>query len=131
MPDPSVHELQVAAISSDRELVESLKKVGASEGLVIGMEDSSFQVVHRAIEGNVQAVLVDLDALSVESMSAIGLLRRMVPEVPLVLTTSREELVDNGKILEEGFFYFSLKPLGEETLREVFEAAARRIGLSR
>lgn len=122
MPDNPTGSVRMLLVSREPSTVDCLRTLGQANDWQVDTADSGLQVFERIRSGVIpHLVLLDLVARDAEGLHTLRWLRKVRPELPVILLSPPD---DNGQMVEAvrlGADDYVLKPLQAEQLEKVLK----------
>src|SRR5439155_10638694 len=118
----------VLVVDDERDLRETAGRILEHFGFQVLVARDGRDAVEkfRARAGEIRVVLLDMTMPEVNGEEAFRELRRIRPDVRVVLTSGYDEVEATRRFTEKGVAAFLQKPYAAEELAEAIEAATRR-----
>ena len=127
LPDLSMMKTRhLLVVEDDRDMREMLVSLFREEGFEVSGADSVNEVLERMRETDFDAVLSDIKMPGRSGIDLVGELRRIRPEVPVVLMTAFGSIDSAVEAMRVGAFDYITKPFEPEVLLFTVERALER-----
>ena len=128
---PLERSMRVLIIEDDRMLARLVERMLGEAGYAVDVTRSADEGRERALAGQYDAILLDLELPDRSGLEVVRALRREGREVPVLIMTGRDDDEDIVKGLDAGADDYLLKPVSAEVLKARLRAAVRRGGSAR
>lgn len=114
--------MDIIVASSDGELRRSLADLLSSSSNHVRTTPRSSELIRWAIDGEADAVVVDVDLVGMDGVEALPILKQLRPKVPIIVLSSGASVEVGRRIAEIGVFYHFVKPVDPSELMQVVQA---------
>jgi FixJ family two-component response regulator len=122
-----VSECAVAVIDDDERVLESLENLLESAGHAVRLFTSAQAFLEDEAFAKVDCVISDIGMPAIDGFELERLARAARPELPVILITGRQELIQGPQATHRIGARVLLKPVGEqELLRAISKALTSR-----
>ena len=87
--------------------------------------DDSGDLLLKALDKEMDLAIIDENLGGMAISKLIEIIKKSRPRIPLVIISSGNSKEELAKVLEQGVFYFVIKPISGEELRAVIESALK------
>jgi len=89
----------------------------------------------KILDTDIDLAIIDENLAGITGSKLIEIIKKSRPRIPLIIISSGSSREEMARVLELGIFYFIIKPINGEELKEAVESAlkiepVRRAGLS-
>lgn len=109
--------------SKDQSLIETLFEVCSDIGVGIIKQADFTNFIFELQQDILDLIIFDSDTSPDSYFKHIKIIRRIKPKTPLIVITGNSEILDGGRLYEEGVFHIGQKPLSKINLKEVLLAS--------
>lgn len=111
--------------SQEAQLITLCRSFAGVLGMVWKSENRIVDFLLDLQENDFQTILFDCDNLENECLKWVQFIRRLRPRIPLVVVSPQIDKEKGAKLHEQGVFYICQRPVHEEIMREVLQAAKK------
>ena len=79
----------------------------------------------QILDTDIDLAIIDENLAGMVSSKLIKIIKKSRPRIPLIIISSGNSKEEFARVLEQGVFYFIMKPINGEELRRVVESALR------
>ena len=79
----------------------------------------------KILDTDIDLAIIDENLAGMVSSKLIKIIKKSRPRIPLIIISSGNSKEEFARVLEQGVFYFIMKPINGEELRRVVESALR------
>ena len=117
----------VLIVSSDAEVREASRRC-FSEHTACFVEETakSGEALLWILEKSWDLVILDLQMEGLEGLTTLQILKRSRPNIPVVVVSANGSVETGTQVMQQGVFYYLIKPLDEHELSEVIGSALKR-----
>jgi len=109
---------QLLIVDDNAGICRLLFEMFSDEGYMVEMAQSGEEAVRKACTNNPSLILLDVKMPGMSGLETLGKLKKLVPDVPVVLMTAYTESDVVIKAKEEGFIHYCLsKPFDLDEIR--------------
>lgn len=116
----------ILGIEDDPAILRLLKRGLDAHGYDFAAAEDGESGAARALEEDVQLVLLDISLPGIDGHEALGRIRRERPELPVLMLTARDDLGNKVDALDAGADDYLTKPFALEELLARVRALTRR-----
>jgi two-component system, OmpR family, response regulator len=120
---------QILLIEDEPGIVDFVQRGLESEGFRVQAETDGIKGERRALEENVDAVILDLMLPGKDGLAVLSSLRSAKPEVPVIVLTAKGEVEDRVAGLDAGAVDYLVKPFSLAELSARIRAQLRTASL--
>lgn len=102
--------VHILAIDDDLSVTNLLKRGLTHEGFVVDTANSGEVGLRRVLDNPPSLIILDIMMPDMDGLEALARIRATDPQLPVLLLTARDELVDQVKGLEAGATDYIVKP---------------------
>lgn len=120
----------VLIISSDPEAREAIRRcLSQYTSCSVKETGQSGEALLWILEKNVDLVILDLQMEGLAGLTTLQILKRSRPKVPVVVVSANGSVETGSRVMQQGVFYYLLKPIDDRELSEVIGSALQRYSL--
>ena len=113
----------VVIASKNVPVISQLSNILIKRDYSILIENSGLHSILKVLDEEIKILILDLDMEPRSSIDLIDIIRRMRRNL-IIISISRDNSVETlRKLKEAGVYYCIIKPIQDEELEEVFDAA--------
>jgi CheY-like chemotaxis protein len=120
---PPGRRARILVIDDEPEMRETLEAVLASEGYQVDTAETGMVAIERAKTESFDLAIADLRMPGLSGIETIASLRRLHPNLAVVVVSGYVSEESTQRCLEEGVFRILVKPVHFEKLLQVVEDA--------
>jgi len=79
----------------------------------------------KILDADIDLAIIDENLAGMASSKLIKIIKKSRPRIPLIIISSGSSREEFARVLEQGIFYFIMKPINGEELRRAAESALR------
>jgi DNA-binding response OmpR family regulator len=128
-PDEGTARAEVLLIEDEPGIVDFVRRGLETEGFTVHSESDGVRGEERALQDNVDVVVLDLMLPSRSGMEVLATLRSAKPEVPVIVLTAKGEVEDRVAGLDAGAVDYLVKPFSLAELTARIRAQLRSVAL--
>ncbi len=87
---------------------------------------SATEAIQCLLSRHFQVAIFSIPLRGIDTFEAISIVRRIAPHLPIIVLSGEDSLEIQRKVRQEKIFYYLLKPIDWEELREVVRAAVEQ-----
>lgn len=114
--------MDIIVASSDGVLRRSLADLLGDSPNRVRTTSKSSELIQWILDGEVDAVVVDVDLAGMDGVETLPILKKLRPKVPIVMLSADTSLDVSRRIAEVGVFYHFVKPVDPSDLMHVMRA---------
>ncbi|MBD3290978.1 response regulator [candidate division KSB1 bacterium] len=111
--------------TEDSEVISQLSKIFLAEDYTIIIEKSQTKTILKALEHQVDLLVLDLAQPDTSKMDLVNIIRKTRPRLPIIVLSEDNSIEVLRELAEAGVFYSALKPVNQEEINEVIQAVTR------
>ena len=93
-----------------------------SRNMSVYIEKSFISSILVVLMQNIEFMIVDIDTFSIENMDFIKIIKKVRPQLPLVVLSQDNSVESHTKLKAMGIFYISIKPVDQLEFAMVIDA---------
>lgn len=113
-------------VCNDQEDLFPLAALLCSEQHSVEEVYSATEAIQRILSKHFQVAIFSIPLRGIDTFEAISIVRQIAPHLPIIVLTGEDSIEIQRKVRQEKIFYYLLKPIDWEELREVVRAAVAR-----
>ncbi len=118
--------IRILVVDDERDVVAYLVSELRSLGWQTGAAYDGVEAAVKVIDGGWNAVLMDLRMPKMDGIGALRIIRRLAPQLPVILFTGQASQSDMIEATRRGAFTCLLKPVPTDQLVKVIRQALPR-----
>lgn len=118
--------IRILVVDDERDVVEYLARELQTIGWQTGAAYDGVEAAVKVIDGGWNAVLMDIRMPKLDGIGALRIIRRLVPQLPVILFTGQASQSDMIEGTRRGAFTCLLKPFPTDQLVRVIKQAVPR-----
>lgn len=103
--------------------VHLLVNLLAQEGYDIDIAEDAAELIDKVLSKDYQALILGTDIKGIEGLKAISIIKKINDKIPIVTITEDDSLETQRLARKERIFYYLLKPVDENEVKEVLKSA--------
>ena len=115
----------LSAISDEETRGQVFKALNGIETYSLIWTDDSGDLLLKILDKDIDMTIIDENIAGIAGSKLIEIIKKSRPRIPLIILTSGYSRDEFARILEQGIFYFIIKPINDEELREAVESALK------
>lgn len=119
--------LNILVVEDNDDLRESIVDILNDKGYWVRGVDSAEALAEQADLGSVELFIIDLNLPGEDGLSLAGRLRRLQPEVGIIMLTARDRSQDRFAGYTQGADNYLIKPAGLDEIHAAIQSLARRL----
>lgn len=118
---------------------KSILFAGSDEGmkeqvfdLLNGIAECSFtwvgesgDLILKILDKDIDLAIIDEDLSGMAGSKLIQIIKKSRPRIPLIIISSGKSMEELARVLEHGVFYFIIKPINGEELKEAVDSGLK------
>ncbi len=88
--------------------------------------EGSGRAILTLLSEGVDLAIVDLNIGGISGLEAVEIMRRSRPKVPIIVISSDRSVETGSRVMQQGIFYYMLKPVRIDELKTVVESALEK-----
>jgi len=117
----------VLVADADEKSRVSVVKFLLKENLAVDTTSMASEVIQKIQNKKIDVLVMDVELRGMKGYEIIPILKRMDPELCIIVTSSDTSLDLARKIREEGIFFYAVKPLDLEEIKLAVNDALKRV----
>jgi len=97
-----------------------------SEEYSVKPVEGSGRAILALLSEGVDLAIVDLNIGGISGLEAVEIMRRSRPKVPIIVISSDRSVETGSRVMQQGIFYYMLKPVRIDELKTVVESALEK-----
>jgi two-component system response regulator AtoC len=118
--------VRILVVDDDREVANYLVNELQTAGWQTGVACDGVEAVLNVLEGDWDAVLMDVRMPKLDGLGALRLIRRLAPHLPVILFTGQANPGDLIESTRQGAFTCLPKPINSDKLLKIIRQALPR-----
>ena len=115
----------LSAISDEDVKGQVLEALNGIETYLLTWVGNSGDLVLNILDKDIDLAIIDENLAGMASSKLIKIIKKSRPRIPLIIISSGSSREEFARVLEQGIFYFIMKPINGEELRKAVESALR------
>lgn len=117
----------ILVVSSDPEAREAIRRC-LSEYTSCSVKETaqSGEAVLWILEKEVDLIILDLQMEGLKGLTTLQILKRSRPKIPVVVISDSSSVEVGSQVMQQGVFYYLLKPIDDHELSEVIGSALQQ-----
>ena len=111
----------------DDEVKKSLLTLFAKEGYRVKGAKLASGVIQKVQNGEIDILMMGIEIAGMKGYEIIPIIKRVNPELPIIIMSADPSLEMAKKIREEEVFFYAMKPLDPEEIKLVVRCALKKI----
>jgi DNA-binding NtrC family response regulator len=79
----------------------------------------------KILDKDIDLAIIDEDLAGMAGSKLIQIIKKSRPRIPLIIISSGDSKEELAKVLEQGVFYFIIKPINGEELKEAVDSGLK------
>ena len=92
---------------------------------VLGVTETS-DFLLETIDKDVELAIIDTNLKGLTTAKTIQILKKCRPRVPVIVISDDYSVATGSRIIEQGVFYYTYKPIDLESFREIVDSALKK-----
>ncbi len=113
--------------SSDNHSVDICFDCCSEIGIGLVKQNDFTNFIYKLQQDPFDVIFFDSELLKKDWLKHIKIIKSIKPKVPLIFISDEVEVLDGGKIYEEGIFHLAQKPLNKSIIKEVISASIKNL----
>lgn len=85
----------------------------------------SADLLIKILDADIDLAIIDMKLSGIAGSKVVEIIKKSRPRIPLIILTAGNSTETVARILEQGVFYFLVKPIASEELRSAVESALK------
>ncbi len=115
----------LSAISDEGVKGQVLEALNSIETYLLTWVGNSADLLLNILDKDIDLAIIDENLAGIVGSKLIKIIKKSRPRIPLIIISSGNSKEEFARVLEQGVFYFIMKPINGEELRRVVESALR------
>ncbi len=115
----------LSAISDEGVKGQVLEALNGIETYLLTWVGNSGDLLLNILDKDIDLAIIDENLAGIVGSKLIKIIKKSRPRIPLIIISSGNSKEEFARVLEQGIFYFIMKPINGEELRRVVESALR------
>jgi len=107
----------VLVADADKESRESLARFLSAENLTVYTASIGSEVIQKIQNTRIKVLIMDVELKGMKAYEIIPIVKKIDPELRIIVTSSDNSLDLARKIRAKGIFFYALKPLDLEEIK--------------
>ena len=86
---------------------------------------NSGDLLLHILDKDVDLAIIDENLVGISGSKLIAIIKKSRPRIPLIFLSSADSKEELARVLEQGVFYFIMKPVEREELRQAVDSALK------
>ena len=104
------------------QVFEALNNVDTYSPTWVG---NSGDLLLHILDKDVDLAIIDENLVGIAGSKLIAIIKKSRPRIPLIIISSADSKEELARVLEQGVFYFIMKPVEREELRQAVDSALK------
>jgi len=79
----------------------------------------------KILDKDIDLAIIDEDLSGMAGLKLIQIIKKSRPRIPLIIISSGKSKEELAKVLEQGIYYFIIKPINGEELKEAVDSGLK------
>jgi two-component system response regulator YesN len=79
----------------------------------------------KILDKDIDLAIIDENLAGMDGAKLIKIIKKSRPRIPLIIISSGDSKEELARVLEQGVFYFIIKPINAEELKEAVESGLK------
>ena len=115
----------LSAISDEGVKGQVLEALNSIETYLLTWVGNSADLLLNILDKDIDLAIIDENLAGIVGSKLIKIIKKSRPRIPLIIISSGNSKEEFARVLEQGIFYFIMKPINGEELRRAVESALR------
>ena len=115
----------LSAISNEDVKGQALEALNGIETYSLIWVGNSEDLLLNILEKDIDLAIIDENLAGMVGSKLIKIIKKSRPRIPLIIISSGNPKEELARVLEQGVFYFIMRPINGEELRRAVESALR------
>ena len=115
----------LSAISNEDVKGQVLEALNGIETYSLIWVGNSEDLLLNILEKDIDLAIIDENLAGMVGSKLIKIIKKSRPRIPLIIISSGNPKEELARVLEQGVFYFIMRPINGEELRRAVESALR------
>jgi len=98
---------------------------GIETYVLIWVEDSG-DLLLKILDKDIDLAIIDENVAGMSGSKLIKIIKKSRPRIPLIIISSGNSTEELARVLEEGIFYFMIKPINGRELKEAVDSGLKK-----
>jgi len=116
----------ILVVDDDQFMRKLLREELTQEGYDIQTVEAGSIAIRKILTQNFQAIILDIHMAGISGQETIPIIKRVHPDLPIIVITGDDSSEMEKKIRSEGVFHYFTKPFPMEKMKELIRAALRK-----
>ena len=111
-------------VSSDPAVINLMTDILMQHDFTVTIEKSIIKFISSILEKEINLFILDLDSPEGLNFDSIDIIRKLRPQLPIIVLLEDDSLETLKTLVQKGVFYSAIKPVQNEEIQEVINAVA-------
>ncbi len=93
--------------------------------------EESGDLLLKILDKDIDLAIIDEDLAGMAGSKLVQIIKKSRPRIPLIIISSGNSKEELARVLEQGVFYFIIKPINGEELKEAVDSGLKLKGSAR
>ena len=113
------------ATSEESVKKEVFRALASIETYSITLVEDSGDLLLNLLDTDIDLAIIDMKLAGISCSKLVEIIKKSRPRIPLIVISSGNSVETVARVLEQGVFYFIIKPINGEELRNAAESALK------
>jgi len=116
----------LSAISNEGVKGQVLKALNGIEPYSLTWVGNSADLLLNILDKDIDLAIIDENLAGIVGSKLIKIIKKSRPRIPLIIIASGNSKEELARVLEQGVFYFIMKPIKSEELRQAVDSGLKK-----
>ncbi len=116
----------LSAISNERVKGQVLEALNGIETYSLTWVGNSADLLLSILDKDIDLAIIDENLAGIVGSKLIKIIKKSRPRIPLIIISSGNSKEELARVLEQGVFYFIMRPIKSEELRQAVDSGLKK-----
>jgi DNA-binding response OmpR family regulator len=124
---PEIKKSILSAIVDGGVKAEVFEALEGIESYSLTWVEDSGDLLLKILDKDIDLAIIDENLAGMAGAKLIRIIKKSRPRIPLIVISSGNSKEELARVLEQGIFYFIIKPINGKELKEAVDSALKKI----